>query len=368
MSRGSSETLCIIGVVSDAAWRQIRALRAAPPMLAQDARRRAVFGAALQQSQELFDAATAVGPASKPLPLFYALSQAGRAITAAHNPDHTTWAVRGHGLVVRVNTEDVRDTIVKANASRAGNDAPSSVAAALASAPLSGSMTLAALVAALPELRELVQLRGAAVPALEITPEAELPHWMHTRLPPARGTLHVQVPDSESIDTVLAAYAGVDGYEHVVPPASLGETGWQQVLLSWPARSAQHAPPGSRSLRHLSDVADRVDGRWYLRPRLGLSDEPPRRLLVWWALLLGLSSLARYQPAEWVAALDVDRCVLAVDLEETVRVAEREVPKLIATALGTSGQAPHPWRREALARLRTEATASSRVADVEDNQ
>jgi hypothetical protein len=58
-------------------------LRAAPPLAAQDPEPRAVFSAALQQSEELFAAAEVAGPAAKPLPLFYALSQAGRAIAAA---------------------------------------------------------------------------------------------------------------------------------------------------------------------------------------------------------------------------------------------------------------------------------------------
>jgi hypothetical protein len=54
------------------------------------------FWAALQQFEELLDAAGAVGPASRPLPLFYALSQAGRAITAAHGS--VPWELHGHGL------------------------------------------------------------------------------------------------------------------------------------------------------------------------------------------------------------------------------------------------------------------------------
>ena len=42
-----------------------------------------VFQAALTQAEELWEAASAVGAASRPLPLFYCLSQAGRAICAA---------------------------------------------------------------------------------------------------------------------------------------------------------------------------------------------------------------------------------------------------------------------------------------------
>jgi hypothetical protein len=60
------------------------------------AARRRTFLAALQQFEELVGAAAAVGPASRPLPLFYALSQGGRAITAAHALG--VWELAGHGI------------------------------------------------------------------------------------------------------------------------------------------------------------------------------------------------------------------------------------------------------------------------------
>jgi hypothetical protein len=63
----------------------IRATRASPPGRAgDDEERRRVYGAALAQFDELIAAASVVGPASRPLPLFYALSQAGRAVAAGH--------------------------------------------------------------------------------------------------------------------------------------------------------------------------------------------------------------------------------------------------------------------------------------------
>lgn len=65
----------------------IRASRSGPPGLAaSDGARRRTYGAALQQFDELLEAATTAGHASRPLPLFYALSQAGRAIASAYGP------------------------------------------------------------------------------------------------------------------------------------------------------------------------------------------------------------------------------------------------------------------------------------------
>src|SRR4051812_39627121 len=110
--------------MADEAWRSIRALRAAPPLLARDGERRAVFSAALQQSEELFAAAAKAGPASKPLPLFYALSQAGRAIAAAHNAAET-WRIAGHGLTVTAPPSDIRKTSVKARPKKSDDDSVS---------------------------------------------------------------------------------------------------------------------------------------------------------------------------------------------------------------------------------------------------
>jgi hypothetical protein len=43
-----------------------------------------------------------------------------------------------------------------------------------------------------------------------------------------------------------------------------------------------------------------VGQEWSVRPKIGASDDPlPSQLMTMWALLYGLSHLARYQPAEW---------------------------------------------------------------------
>src|SRR4051794_26337130 len=82
--------------MSDAAF-LVRATRAAPPgAAANDPDRRATYGAALAQFDELMSAARMSSPASRPLALFYALSQAGRAMAAAHGD--ARWRLRMHGL------------------------------------------------------------------------------------------------------------------------------------------------------------------------------------------------------------------------------------------------------------------------------
>jgi hypothetical protein len=76
--------------------RLLRASRAKPPHKAGESTlRRSLYGASLEQFEQLLRAAEAVGPAAQPLPIFYALSQAGRAIVAAHGADPE---IKGHGL------------------------------------------------------------------------------------------------------------------------------------------------------------------------------------------------------------------------------------------------------------------------------
>jgi hypothetical protein len=83
--------------------------RASPPGRAGEADRRPLYSAALQQFEELLDAAQNVSSAARPLPLYYALTQAGRAITAAHGDPFTN---HGHGLGVRTIKSDLMRTCV----------------------------------------------------------------------------------------------------------------------------------------------------------------------------------------------------------------------------------------------------------------
>ena len=62
--------------------------------------RRLLFSAALEQSEQQFLAARAVGVQSRPLNLLYGLSQAGRAVAAALTPEADDYQLKGHGISV----------------------------------------------------------------------------------------------------------------------------------------------------------------------------------------------------------------------------------------------------------------------------
>jgi len=63
----------------------------------------------------------------------------------------------------------------------------------------------------------------------------------------------------------------------------------------------------------------------------------PHPLMLWWALLLALSSLARYEPAAWTSAIDLDASPLAVSLERVLDIAAERVPLRIHQALAAAG-------------------------------
>jgi hypothetical protein len=123
--------------------------------------RAAVFASALEQSEQLMRAAEVVGPAAQPLPLFYALSQAGRAIAAVHLPD-AGWRLAGHGLSAPLQLQDgVSDLVRRAIEPR--EESKKAVAAgrrssfagvtdAIGSEQLSGVVELGAVWAAMPDL------------------------------------------------------------------------------------------------------------------------------------------------------------------------------------------------------------------------
>ncbi len=308
---------------------RVQALRATPPGHAADTpERRRVFGAALQQFDELLTAAGTVGAASAPLPLFYALSQAGRAVAAARCPDDR-WDFAGHGLRVDENAKDIGTTVVKPDARKGGRDAFSVVADATGSGKLTEPVELGALWASLPAL-DVAKGLGEGLPrALPIAPE---PY----RLDAQAGDLRLPsaaVPDWAALDKQLRPYPSARDYK----VRDWGEVyvGSQDrtdavIILEW--RGAHDTP------RRLRDVCETYldEMNCYLWPAVGPNGAVLSPLMTWWATLLALSSLARYVPAAWTAALDRDESPLAVPLEAGLRYARRVLPRVVLHAITRS--------------------------------
>ena len=98
-----------------AALRDLRALRYDPPGYAKQGARRTTFQSALEQCEQFLAAARDAGYATRPVQLFYALSQAGRALVAASpRIGNQAWRVSGHGLTANTNAAAVADVAVTA--------------------------------------------------------------------------------------------------------------------------------------------------------------------------------------------------------------------------------------------------------------
>jgi hypothetical protein len=325
---------------------RIRATRASPPGYAHDdEERRRVYCAALAQFDELISAAAAAGPASRPLPLFYALSQAGRAISAAHAED--TWRLGSHGLSARELGPALLDVEVKrmAVANKDGRpvDSMTGVAAATQSEVFAGAVAIDSLWASLPELFELLpaSLDPGPLPLL-LVPDS--PGAENVRLLTDSGHVYATVVGFSGTGDELARYL-VEQY----PTADDPEL-YQPQRLSNIENHTEHgagflfrwqadAPSINGHVSTLNRVAPGGAGfeaRW-LRPAVGgvaLSS-----LLTWWVLLFGLSMLARYEPAGWTKELDYDSSDLAAPLGELLEIGLLRVPELVLAALLATSEA-----------------------------
>ena len=340
----------------------IRATRASPPGHASaDDHRREVYCAALAQFDELIVSASSVGPASRPLPLFYALSQAGRAIAAANAK--RAWQLSGHGLTAKELHGKPLNIKVKRKTANAKDvhlvDSVTGVADATASAVFAGDATVGELWRSLPEVYDLLPVpqREGRPPLAVASEEAHDPHLpanMRMRLDPNHFSAVVIEFDGsgEELQQTLGQHyptaAGgqvctVPGFDSAPKTATLFGAGY---LVKWPVDSASSEVPALALERIAPEIGVRVpprsrpgalfqpapgfEPRW-LRPAVGgvaLSS-----LLTWWVLLFGLSMLARYEPAGWMRALDYDQSELAAPLDRLLATGIERVPELVVDAL-----------------------------------
>jgi hypothetical protein len=289
-----------------------------------------VFAAALGQFDELLTAASVVGPASAPLPLYYALNQAGRAVAAAHQADPARWQPKRHGLSVAHRPGALESTMIepwKPGKGKPRDDSFSVMADTIGSPLLTGAVRLGALWAAAPGAERVTGLGAHRIPAAEMVPfGAGTPTFAAT----LRGQWPVGLPTGTLRQRLRRAYpAARDSMEVVAVqpvPGSLPDE--SDAVLRW------LSPTGD--VRAVDEVAARFPGpgaALYLMPGLGSNNDALAPLMVWWALLYALSHLARYQPATWSKALDPVRSTLAVPVEASLAYVREVLPCVVLSEL-----------------------------------
>jgi hypothetical protein len=345
-------------------WQEIRALRAAPVgHAAKDPERRAVFTAALRQAEELAVATDVSGIATKPLPLYYCLSQGLRAVAAARE-DADNWRVFGHGATVRPVDEILEAVITPNPAVKERTRDALTIMQPNEDDRLRKPMSLGQLWRACPGTPEIADRFTDAPAPLRL-------HQSNRQdvLNPVEGAGQVEYAveglsadlTDEKIAGVLKQYPTLSGW---LPSRDLVGSGSARAyvtdrtqvtynpeygfvlpqterwmvnapVLRWPAED-EHGD--ALAFKDLAPIAIASDERQRLAlPAIG-GCQRPHFLPLWLALLLALSSVARYEPAVWTASIDPDSSALAVPIEKLCEEAEGLVARVLHSALtGDSG-------------------------------
>lgn len=326
----------------------IRSLRHRPPGRAGTGNRSRIFDAALEQAEQLFKAAESVGIQSRPLLVFYGLSQAARAINAAAvTVSNNDAKLSGHGITVPDLEAAANHPLSSLVVVPQNSGAFVQVAALLRSSSLAGKPCLGEVWGVLPGV-ELFPLPGSvACGALHVI-EKEIPgsrlcvelrplpsELMHVATPEQIRGVEVSMDDWENerarIITYLERYPSLGPFEFLDPngPARLysGGGGTSRVAICW-----ELGPGVDRedALNHRTVV---YRGNRLALPSLGPELLPVHPLISWWAILFTLSMLARYEPSAWSSCISVGRSADAVPIEVLLEDALDALPETIYDAI-----------------------------------
>ncbi len=245
--------------------------------------------------------------------------------------------LRGHGLSCPDLDGDVADIGVQRALGGDGgdsNDSFSVTAAATGSEVFAETATVGELWAALPEAFELLPESRWRQP-LRVVPDevttSKLMSWDRV----AATVVGLDQEDPDAVLEELKHYPGAAGLALERPqglPMVTAHTSFGTgVRLYWPNKT-----PNVAGRAQLLDRVAPVNGDWderWLRP--AVAGAALTSLMTWWGLLFALSMLARYEPAGWAGALDLDSSRWAAPLIELLDVALQRLPELVLEALTT---------------------------------
>jgi hypothetical protein len=321
----------------DLVWAMLRTTRANAPAGITGARRR-TYVASLEQAQQMFTAAASVGVATRPLLLFYGLSQGGRAIAAAaKHVTNSDYPLSGHGI--KADTSSLAGPItgvqVYADGRRTGSFTRLS---GILNSPTWNSttpVTLGELWYSLPDVAIFLDSTSGMPPLPVSTDEFDItvpPDTNQSVRLIVTGVPHALMPDIQAsgpapdLVAFLDRYPTLAGYTTIrvmgIYPGKQGGT----IRLIYPASHSdwrlRKADAEAHTTRYQSD--DR-----FVFPAVGGNTASLHPIMTWWAVLFALSMLARYHPEAWADHISVDSSKMAVAIERLLTEALTVVPELL---------------------------------------
>ncbi|OXZ04310.1 YaaC family protein [Streptomyces sp. 2R] len=333
------------------AWEQLRASRWSPPGRADSGSRRKTYAAALEQAEQTFQVAATVGTATRPMQVFYGLSQAGRAIAAAAVIlKGEEWNLTSHGIKatgfhlpfpdieIRTDPPGTQGSFVKVSEAL---DSP-----VWEKEPLRLEDVWDLLP---PNLRYPLTTRDRLTPLY--ADEGGIGMHEHSLLSipvchiPARV---VNASTREALTDFLTSYPAVAQHESYVTTGALSlgseappdygiyNRDRGELTINWqmpPGTGLDGMATGDERLAHLRAMTRSYRGDRYFLPILPPMKQELHPLMAWWAVLYTLSMLSRYQPAKWGLLINVDGSQHAVPIERLLERAINHLPILIADAI-----------------------------------
>ena len=284
-----------------------------------------------------------MGTATRPINIFYGLSQGSRAIAAAYAPEKE-WRLYGHGIQHEGSLDRAIERVAVRNSAEERGSF-TALARLLRSPSLPARTEVGALLAALPLevpsaswtgrppalIVQHANQAGGAVLTMTRYVRAETGPWplsapllSETNLDRRRDIV------VKYIETHYPSLTGATPFPEGAAWHRTDERG-SYFCLDFDAGSST----GSDSLRAqlLHSRLHKLGTLHYAIPALAGNERAAHPLIGFWSVLWVFSMLARYEPVRWSKLLDVDHSADATALEEILKDALDVVPWLLLDAL-----------------------------------
>ncbi|WP_442778589.1 YaaC family protein [Arthrobacter sp. BL-252-APC-1A] len=312
--------------------------------MARNGPRKTVFGAALHQAEDLFRSSEGLGPASRPINIFYGLSQATRALAAAGVPDKTAWQLRGHGITHHKGLDRALSSI-RFMQTLDARGAYTTLAGLLGSPTPEEPVLLVDALSALPHSPSGESWKDLVRPlSYRHQPQGmDGAFFVHSKNYFVQTAGWPEPPSSASSDLLslrrwarkyLEKYFPVLAKAHPLPDeyrTIQHEEGSGVLTLKFESEESL----GTNWQREIlvRDLGTKYGEYAFIFPRFTGLSQPHHPLLIWWASLWCFSMLSRYEPSRWSSVIDVDSSKDAVGIETLLEDSLDMVPALILREL-----------------------------------